>query len=304
MGKVSEVREIERAIPRVRYATDICLTKMSLGVKYIAAKLTSETSEGIQACDTTYDDWYQRLRATKVADVAKELGLTTDQFALSLGFDWSPDVIRVEFRLEESAIINLSETIGAMGINEEMALMLAFSQQRFVAGPLMILAETITECSLEPLFSYLVMAEGDMKGLLALAEILKKKDAQGYPKPLKAMKLSLWHWFYCTLVYSSDVFVGIDSTQPLFDGKQLTSEVAGFLTPNQLADFTLSEVEDLIPMLAFLLTPIYGAIGILRYPTKPLRLASETFSTSILTFLKNKKNSRLPTNVGTRAIHD
>ena len=38
-----------------------------------------------------------------------------------------------------------------------------------------------------------------------------------------------------------------------------------------------------------MLTPIYGTIGVLRYPTKPLRLASETPSTSILTFLKNKR---------------
>ena len=83
--------------------------------------------------------------------------------------------------------------------------------------------------------------------------------------------------------------MGIDSTQPLYDGKQLTSEVAGFLTPNQLANFTLSEVEDMIPVLAPVLSPIYDAIGILKYPTKPLRLASETPSTSILTFLKNKR---------------
>ena len=59
----------------------------------------------------------------------------------------------------------------------------------------MILAELIAECNLECLLSYLVMAKGDMEGLLALAEILKKKDAQGYPEQLEAMKLSLWRWF-------------------------------------------------------------------------------------------------------------
>ena len=65
------------------------------------------------------------------------------------------------------------------------------------------------------------------------------------------------------------------------------SDVAVFLTPNQLANFTLSEVEDLIPVLAPVLTPIFGATGILRHPTKPLRLTSETATVSILTFLKN-----------------
>ena len=101
------------------------------------------------------------------------------------------------------------------------------------------------------------------------------------------MKLSLCHWVYCSLVFASGLFVGIEKTQPLYDGRQLVSEVAGFLTPNQLADFTLSEVKDSIPVLAPVLTSILGATGILRYPTKPLRLASEILTVSILTFLKN-----------------
>ena len=58
---------------------------------------------------------------------------------------------------------------------------------------------------------------------------------------------------------------------------------------NQLAAFTLSEVEDLMPVLAPVLNPIYGAIGVHRYPTNPLRLASQSLSISMLTFLKNKK---------------
>ena len=83
--------------------------------------------------------------------MAKELGLTADQFLLCLGLGWSLDVIRVEFGHEESAIIDLSETIGTTSINEVLALMLAFGQQRFLAGPMMILAKLITECSLERL---------------------------------------------------------------------------------------------------------------------------------------------------------
>ena len=37
MGKVSEIREVERLIPRVQFATDIYLIKLSLAMKYIAA---------------------------------------------------------------------------------------------------------------------------------------------------------------------------------------------------------------------------------------------------------------------------
>ena len=39
----------------------------------------------------------------------------------------------------------------------------------------MILTELIEECSLERFSSYLVMASGDMKGLLALAKTLKRR---------------------------------------------------------------------------------------------------------------------------------
>ena len=100
-------------------------------------------------------------------------------FPWCLGLGWNPDVIRVEFGLEESMIINLSETIGAMSFNEVLALMLTFGQQRLVARRMMILVELTGECSLERLFSYLVMAKGDMKGLLALAEVLKIRMHEG-----------------------------------------------------------------------------------------------------------------------------
>ena len=43
MGKMPNVREVERAIPRVQFAKDVCIDKLSLGKKYIATKLTSET---------------------------------------------------------------------------------------------------------------------------------------------------------------------------------------------------------------------------------------------------------------------
>ena len=103
---------------------------------------------------------------------------------------------RVEFVLEEIVTVKLSETIGPRSVNEVLALLLGLGKKQFAAGPMMILVKMIAKCSLEHLFSYLVMARGDMKGLLTFAEILKKKDAQGHPEQLEAMKLSLWHWFY------------------------------------------------------------------------------------------------------------
>ena len=185
--------------PRIHFAPDISLTKLSLGMKYIAAKLTCETYAEIQAWNTTYGSWYQGLRSTTVADVAKEPNLTSDQFTLCLILGWSLCLIWVQFGLEKSVNVKLSHTIEEMSLNEVLALMLAFGQQRFVAGPVMILAELIAECRLERFFAYLVMARGIMYELLAFVGILKKK-AQGHLEHLEAMKLSFWQWIYGSLV--------------------------------------------------------------------------------------------------------
>ena len=69
--------------------------------------------------------------------------------------------------------------------------MLAFGQQRFVAGPARVVAELIAECCLERIFLYHSDGSSDMHQLIAFAEILKKKDAQCHPEHLEAMKLSL-----------------------------------------------------------------------------------------------------------------
>ena len=107
----------------------------------------------------------------------------------------------------------------------------------------MILAEIFAECSLERFFYYLVMTIADMQGLVTFAKILQRKDAQGHPEQIEVMKLSLFHWILCSLVCFLGLVVGIDSTQPLYYGRQLISKFARFWTPNQLADFKLSEME-------------------------------------------------------------
>ena len=196
MEKVPDVREVERAFPRVQFAKDVCVSKSSLGMKYIAAKLTSEMHAEIQALNSTYDSWYQGQQTTTIADMARELGTSGDQFANCLDLGWSPDVMGLEFGLEEKYIVEISKTIGKKRLNEVIALMLAFGQQRFVAGPVMKLAELVAESNLEFWFVFLMMALGDVQGLTALVELLKRKVAQEHPALIEAMKLSLYHWIF------------------------------------------------------------------------------------------------------------
>ena len=101
------------------------------------------------------------------------------------------------------------------------------------------------------------------------------------------MRASIQHWLYSTLIYASGLFVGVDQAQSLHDpDMQLPRENPGFPMPQQLADLALDEVEDIVPVIAPVLIPIFGALGQLRYPTKPLSLAVHVATESIFTYLQ------------------
>ena len=79
----------------------------------------------------------------------------------------------------------------------------------------------------------------------------------------------------------------MDQAQSLHDSDtQLPRESAGFPMPQQLADLTLAEVEDLVPVVAPVLIPIFGPLGLLRYPTKPVSMAVQVATVSIFTYLQ------------------
>ena len=101
------------------------------------------------------------------------------------------------------------------------------------------------------------------------------------------MRASVQHWLYSTLIYASGLFVGVDQAQPLHHpDAELLRDNAGFPLPQQLADLTLAEVEDLVPVIAPVLIPIFGALGVLRYPTKPVSMAVQVATVSIFTYLR------------------
>ena len=103
------------------------------------------------------------------------------------------------------------------------------------------------------------------------------------------MRASIQHWLYSTLVFASGLFVGVDQSQPLHNG---------FTKPQQIADLTLAEVEDFVAAIAPVLAPIFGAIGVCRYPTKPLVTAVQVHMTSFCTYLQGRPSLAYP-----RVVH-
>ena len=93
--------------------------------------------------------------------------------------------------------------------------------------------------------------------------------------------------------------MGVDQSQPLHNsGRQIPRETAGFPLPQQIADLTLAEVEDFVAAMAPVLAPIFGAVGVCRYPTKPLAAAVQVHMVSFSTYLQGRPSLAYP-----RVIH-
>ena len=169
-----------------------------------------------------------------------------------------------------------------MTVSEVLALALASGPTTFVAGPLAIIVDLVAAGDLLEFYKYLVLSQGKMSGLIELGEVLFLQNKQNCTEPLFKLRASLRHWLYSSLVFASGLFVGMDEAQSLHNPEtQLPNENAGFPMSQQLADLTLAEVKDLVPDKTPVLVPVYGPLGLLRYPTKPLSMTVQVATVSI-----------------------
>ena len=229
----------------------------------------------VQAKEATYGDWYNDRLATVTLEIAaRTLSISFHALVTSFGLGWHMDVIADEFNLTDGQIQKLTDVLKGTSVNEVLALALALGPTKFVAGPLAIVVDLVTSSGVLEFYTYLVKAQGKLTSLLGCGEILFLQNGHNNTELLFRMRASVQHWLYSTLVYASGLIVGVDQAQPLHDSDvQLPLENPGFPMPQQLADLTLAEVEDLVPVVALVLIPIFGPLGLLRYPTKPVSLA-------------------------------
>ena len=112
-------------------------------------------------------------------------------------------------------------------------------------------------------------------------------NGQNNTNQLLKMRASVQHWLYSSLVYASGLFVGVDQAHSLYyPDTQLLRENAGFPLPQQLAGLTLADEEDLVPVIEPVFVPMFGHLGLLRNPTKPVSMAVHVATVSICTYLQ------------------
>ena len=223
-------RTVERTIPQIHFAAGIEPAKLPVGVRCIVAAEATNLKSTVDAAALTYAQWYQtRFIDRTLADGAQELGRPFEAFCTSLGLGWNIEVLTAEFNLTNVQADKMLETIGEATVGEILALALAIGPTKFVAGPLALLVDIVVSCDLVTFYSYLVLAQGQLRSLIRWGHLLGSIDQQDYAAQLERLRASLQHWLYSTLVFASGLFVGGDQAQPLLDpDRQLPRETAGF----------------------------------------------------------------------------
>ena len=299
-GAWPAARTVERTIPQIHFAAGIEPVKLSVGLIHIVAAEATNLKTEVDAAGTTYAQWYQtRFINRTLAEVARELNCPLEAFCTSLGLGWNIEVVAAKFSLTTIQADELLETIGEATVGEVLALALTMGPTKFVAGPLALLVDIVISCNLTSFYSYLVIAQGQLQSLTRWGHLMTSKDQQDYSAQLERMRASVQHWLYSTLVFASGLFVGVDQSQPLHNSdRQIPRETAGFPMPQQIADLTLAEVEDFVAAMAPVLAPIFGAIGVCRYPTKPLAMAVQVHMVSFCTYVQERPSLAYP-----RVVH-
>ena len=300
IGAWRAARTVQRTIPQIHFASGIEPVKLSVGLRCIVAVEATNLKAEVDAAGTTYAHWYQARFATRtLAEVARELNCPLEAFCTSLGLGWNLEVVTAEFSLTTIQADKLLETIGEATVGEILALALAMGPTKFVAGPLALLVDIVISWDLTVFYSYLVLAQGQLRSLTRWGHLMTSKDQQDYSAQLERMRASVQHWLYSTLVFASGLFVGVDQSQPLHNSdRQIPRETAGFPLPQQIADLTLAEVEDFVAAMAPVLAPIFGAVDVCRYPTKPLAMAVQVHLVSFSTYLQGRPSLAYP-----RVVH-
>ena len=168
---------VERTFPQIHFATGIEPVKLPVGIRHILANEATNLKNEVDAASITYAHWYQtRFVNRTLAEVAREHDCPLEAFCTSLGLGWNIDVITAEFSLTNVQADKLLETIGEATVGEVLALALTMGPTKFVAGPLALLIDIVTSGDLITFYSYLVLAQGQLRSLTRWGHLMNSQD--------------------------------------------------------------------------------------------------------------------------------
>ena len=200
-----------------------------------------------------------------LAQVAERHGLAFPISFYNLSPLWLPRLVQAEYNLDEQQVKLYVEAKEKVTISEILAYLMAVGIGNVYKGPSYALQRMIFDKANVSLFSILEYDQNQRTWFCSLRHAIDPT----FPLQLKAQfKLNveaILVWIYSTWVNVSGIMHPLDENPMANRG---ATELPDFLLPSQVANLMLVQTEDLIPLIAPTVWPIFGAVMTLMYPTQ------------------------------------
>ena len=247
--------------------------------------------KNIQEPTQTYQTWHDRLREP-LGQVAERLGITFPVFLHNISPFWLPSLVQAEYGLDEQRMRLYMEAMERATVSELLAYLMAVGLTMMYRGPSALIQKFVLNKGGSALFSFLVFSQNQRGWISALIETLDPAGSLKLKTQLDLNIQALLVWIYSTWVNVSGIMHPLDECPAI---NRDPNQLPGFLFPTQVATLMLVETEDLMPLIAPIVWPIFGAVMALRYPTQTLRVAAVSPSLSILHFVTSDGPLQGPT---------
>ena len=223
----------------------------------------------------SYQSWHEVLQES-IAQVVERHSISFP-FLYKISPFWVPTMVQCESGLNEQ---QMKLYIGAMQratINEILVYLMAVGFGSFYKGHVHLVKKLI----LYKVNSSLVYARNQRGWIHAIRNTLDPAGALRLRAQPAENVETILAWIYSAWLNVSGVKLTLDDSQIQ---QRNDKNRPHFLFPSQMASVMLIETEDLIPVIASIVWPIFGSVMTLRYPTQPLKVAVSTSTVSILHF--------------------
>ena len=293
--KETEMIKAERTnttvFPIAALATDAKLDMASLTLTLLMVMTRGLARQNEAEPNHTYQTWHKTLRET-LNQVALRLEIPFPVFLYNISPFWLPSFVQAEFNLDDQQLRLYVEAMQKATMSEILAFLMAVGMHAVYRGPAGILQKLIFDKGHLPLFSYLVYAQNQKNWLQAVLGALDPAGPLRLKKQLELNIEAILAWIYSTWVNVAGIMHPLDENPAI---KREPNQLPGFLFPSQMANLMLVETLALIPLIAPIVWPIFGAVMALRYPTQVLRMAANTPTFSILHFVTTDGTQPEPT---------
>ena len=283
--KETEMIKAERTnttvFPIAAIAIDAKLDMASLTLTLLMVMTRGLARQNEAEPNHTYQTWHKALCET-LNQVPLGLEIPFPVFLYNISPFWLSSFVQTEFNLDDQQIRLYVEAMQKATISEILAYSMAVGMHAVYKGPSGILQKLIFEKGHLQLFSYLVYAQNKKSWLQAILIALDPAGSLRLKKQLEPNIETILTWIYSTWVNVAGIMHPLDENPAI---NREPNQLPGFLFPSQMATLMLVETEDLIPLVAPIVWPIFGAVIALRYPTQALRMAANTPTLSILHFV-------------------